>query len=342
MTEITNMETTLLHAHPKHNFYHTSITEQQELYDYVKQDIQENGIQTPLLVQNRTHLIIDGHMRQQIAMDLQMDEVPVMLMDVSDRDAEVALVNENRKRRALERDPIRIARQVLLLKEVYGLKNGQHGKQTDRLTMQELAKGLGFKPRQLYKYLRLNRLTQEFQRLVSIEILGLKSAVEISYLAHEDQQHFYALITRTGAPKIALAQSIVSAWITEYRANKKEIASGPHFKADPVSVNQVDAVMDAIDQQYDAEEVVGTDKLLRQSITALAESLTEESGMHFVQAVADRNAQKHLRSLKRVESRLMAILLPDAIPDSAVLDEMSRVLTRVATKLEEVRTVLNG
>lgn len=81
------------------------------------------------------------------------------------------------------------------------------------MTMDEIAKELGLKARQLYKDMRLNRLIPEFQRFVTIDLLGIKSAVEISYLPLEDQKHFYELVTRNGAPKIALGQNIVSEWI---------------------------------------------------------------------------------------------------------------------------------
>lgn len=329
----------LLKRHPRHGHYHTSFAEMPELYGYIKEDILTNGIVTPLLVQAKTNVIMDGHMRYEIALDLNMAEVPVRLSNAGDEEAELALVDENRKRQSQERDPIRIARQIALLKDAKGLSNGRHSN-SDKLTMDEMAKELGLKSRQLYKYLRLIRLTPEFQRFVSMGLLGIKSAVDISYLPWEDQKYFYELVTRTGAPKIALGKNIVSEWIAEYRENKRREIGTTFFKEDQAIVNQLDVTTDAIDRRYDAEDVVGTDKLLRQSIVMLAEALPDESGARFERAVAEKNLQKHLISLKRMEAGVMGIVLPDSVSESELLDEMTEVLNRIMYKLQEVQKVL--
>ena len=79
-----------------------------ELHEYVKEDIEKNGIVTPSWVQAKTHVIMDGHMRYQIA-----------------------LVNENRKRQSQERASIRIARQIALLKDAKVLPNGYHSQNSE-------------------------------------------------------------------------------------------------------------------------------------------------------------------------------------------------------------------
>lgn len=336
----TMVQTKLLQPHPKHRYYHTSIAEIPGLYERVKQDIAQNGMLTPLLVRSGTHVIVDGHMRQQIAFDLAMETVPVILSDMGDDEAEFALVNENRKRQSKETDPIRVARQMAIIKERFGLKNGHHANQDEDQTMEDLARDYDLSVRQVYKYLRLIRLSTDFQRLVSSKMLGIKSAVRIAGLPPNAQAKFFQIAVSTGSTKTALAESLVSEWIEEYWATRKQRRTEPNFSEDQAMLNRVDAVTDAIDRKYEVDEVLGTDRLLRQSIVKMAESLPAESGARFQKAVADRNTQRHLRAIKRLESRLMAVLLPDATPEPKVLDEMSRALVRVTTKLEEVRSAL--
>ena len=342
MEDTVQVKTALLRAHPMHSFYHTGVTEQPELYDFVTLDIREHGIRTPLLVQAETYAILDGHMRHQIALDLQMEYVPVIYQTVDEKMAELALVNENRKRQANERDPIRVARQIALLKKMYGLKNGQHGKQGEQVTMDELARGLGLKPKQLYKYLRLIRLTSDFQRLVSTGLLGIKSAVSISYLSHADQQVLFQLAMQSGSPKNALAEALVTVWITQYRASRASSSgTGTMYVEDIGLMNAVDQALDAIDRDYEPDEVVGTDRLRRQAIVTMAESLSAESGAQFETAVADKFASAHIRALQRMEQRMMAIIVPGAILSPEVTATLNGMLRRLEAKLQTVEELLS-
>lgn len=340
--ETTMLNPKLLKPHPKHGHYHSSIAGMRGVYERVRKDIEENGMLTPLLVQSQTYVIVDGHMRQQIAFDLGMESVPVILAEMSDDEAEFALVNENRKRQSKETDPIRVARQMAIIKERFGLKNGQHVKEDEDQTMEELARDYDLSMRQVYKYLRLIRLSTDFQRLVTIKMLGIKSAVRIAGLPMNAQAEFFQVVAATGSAKTALTESLVSEWIEQYWETRKQKRTEPNFSEDQITLDRVDSVTDAIDRQYEVEEVAVMDKLLRQSIVKMAESLPAEAGARFQKAVADRNTQKHLRAIKRLESRLMAVLLPDATPEPEVLDEMSRALVRVTTKLEEVRSALGS
>lgn len=336
------MKTKLLQPHPKHRYYHTSIAETPGLYERVRKDIAENGMLTPLLIQSQTCIIVDGHMRQQIAFDLRMESVPVILADMDDEEAEFALVKENRKRQSKETDRIRVARQMAIIKERFGLRNGQHKKEDEDQAMEELAKDFDLSVRQAYTHLRLLRLSGDFQRLVTVKLLGLKSADRIAGLPMDAQAELFQVAAASGSMKTALKESLVKEWIKEYWATRNQRSTEPQFIEDQTSLDRVDVVADAIDRQYEVEEVVGTDKLFRQLIVKMAESLPAESGARFQKAVTEQNTQKHLRAIKRLESRLMAVLLPDGVPESEVLDEMARALTRVKTKLAEVRSTLGS
>lgn len=56
-------------------------------------------------------------------------------------------------------------------------------------------------------------------------------------------------------------------------------------------MNRLGVTTDAINRRYDAQDVVGTDKLLRQSIVMLAEALPYESAARFERAAAEKNLQ---------------------------------------------------
>ena len=144
----------------------------------------------------------------------------------------------------------------------------------------------------------------------------------------------------SGTPKNALSETIVTEWIAEYKKTK-ESANASQFTRNDREIDSLDRALDNIDQQYDSEHVVGTDKLLRHSILTMASALSEETGPNFEKAVIERHAQKHIRVLQRVEQRLMAMMIPDTNPDPLLLEEIETILTRLKMKLDEVKTLMD-
>lgn len=99
-------------------------------YELLKDDIKENGIRTPLEV-TKDFLILCGHERQQIALELGLEKVPVEVYpsDV-EADQKIRVIKDNLARKAVDN------KTKLLcfgeLKRLYGLKERANIKQYPR------------------------------------------------------------------------------------------------------------------------------------------------------------------------------------------------------------------
>src|SRR5690625_2369451 len=97
-----------LNPHTKNGYYFTDV--EGEKYEEIKRSINTYGIRDPLKV-TTSYTIISGHQRYRIAKDLDMQEVPVEIVDLNEWDAEYLLIAENVERRGqAETDPIKKAR----------------------------------------------------------------------------------------------------------------------------------------------------------------------------------------------------------------------------------------
>jgi ParB family chromosome partitioning protein len=82
----------LLKCHPKNQEYYNGLTP--EKYEEIKRSIEINGIRDPLKVLP-DYTIIAGHQRFKIAQELELTQVPVVIMDIDQKEAEYILIADN-------------------------------------------------------------------------------------------------------------------------------------------------------------------------------------------------------------------------------------------------------
>lgn len=90
-------------------------------YEEIRDNIGEFGFLTPLLV-NYDYEIISGNLRHQIALDLGLEEVPVVFIDVPEELKSVVSVSTNKFR---VKSMIEIASEVRFYEEFYAVGRGQ-------------------------------------------------------------------------------------------------------------------------------------------------------------------------------------------------------------------------
>lgn len=90
-------------------------------YDEIRDNIKEFGLLTPLLV-NFDYEIISGNLRHQIALDLGLEEVPVVFIDVPEEMKDVISVSTNKFR---VKSIIEIASEVRFYEEYYSVGRGK-------------------------------------------------------------------------------------------------------------------------------------------------------------------------------------------------------------------------
>lgn len=91
-------------------------------YDEIKKNIEELGIITPLLVNNKTNVIIDGNVRLLIAMELGLKEVPVIYKELVEKEMDIKSVSANQQR---IKSYSEILKEIEFFEQHYKIKKGQ-------------------------------------------------------------------------------------------------------------------------------------------------------------------------------------------------------------------------
>jgi site-specific DNA-methyltransferase (adenine-specific) len=110
-------------------------------YDEIRNNIQEFGLLTPLLV-NFEYEIISGNLRHQIALDLGFEEVPIVFIDVPDDMKAVLSVSSNKFR---VKSFIEIAAEVRFYEEYYSIGRGKRTDLNPQMKAVKIEKDSAFK-----------------------------------------------------------------------------------------------------------------------------------------------------------------------------------------------------
>ncbi len=163
------------------------------------ESIKEQGILSPIIVRpieeaEKEYEVISGHRRLHAATKAGMKTVPALIYAISRDEAVIMLVDSN-----LHREHILPSEKAFAYKLKYEALKSQ-GKRNDLTsgqvgaklrTDEEISKNTEDSARQIQRYIRLTNLIPELLELVDEGKIALTPAVELSYLAEEQQ---YALL----------------------------------------------------------------------------------------------------------------------------------------------------
>jgi DNA modification methylase len=93
-----------------------------ENYENIKQSIEKEGIIEPLIVNNKTHEIISGNLRYQVAKDLGITVVPVLYQDIDQEEMDIKSISTNQQRKKSYSE---ILKEMNFFEEHYKIKKGQ-------------------------------------------------------------------------------------------------------------------------------------------------------------------------------------------------------------------------
>lgn len=190
----------------------------QERLDQMAESIRRNGILNRLLVRRmgERYQILAGHTRKAAAAKIGYKELPCVVMDVDDDEAENIFVTDNLMQRPglLPSEKAWAYRTKL---ETMKRQAGRPSKQqqenlsqvgTDFRTDETLAKETGESRNQIHRYIRLTYLNPDLLNLVDDGKLGLTIAVELSYLDELVQSMLADYLEEH--PKASVSQNIAS------------------------------------------------------------------------------------------------------------------------------------
>lgn len=203
-----------------------------ELFELMR-SIEKDGILVPLLVRPKPdgngYELISGHRRKAACEWVGITEVPVIIRDLDDNQAVIAMVNSNLHRENLKPSEKAFAYKMRLdamknqgkrtdltsaqvepkldnnILAIYPLKalydeNGEWKVVNDEANQKgfrsntELAKQAGESVNQIKRYIRLTNLIPKILDMVDQEKIAFTVAVELSYLKEEEQYELHAVM----------------------------------------------------------------------------------------------------------------------------------------------------
>ncbi len=190
-----NIPTEKIHSFEGHPY---KVLDNEEM-TLLTESIKEQGILSPIIVRpieesEKEYEVISGHRRLHAAVKAGMKTVPALIYAISRDEAAIMLVDSN-----LHREHILPSEKAFAYKLKYEALKSQ-GKRTDltsgqpvpksdnNRTMSAIGENAGESYKTVQRYIRLTNLIPELLELVDEGKIALTPAVELSYLA-EDQQY---------------------------------------------------------------------------------------------------------------------------------------------------------
>ena len=168
----------------------------------LSEDIKQRGITEPIHVRPKgtRYEILAGHRRKTAAAMAGLAEVPCVIDEVDDADADL-IFSENvfQRKRLL---PSERARAYKIMVEAAAAKTGKK-----KLPISEVAAAAGTNRKELYRFLRLNLLTDELLQLVDEDAVPFRAGVLLAALSKEQQQLLLEVMAENGLETITLKQA---------------------------------------------------------------------------------------------------------------------------------------
>ena len=181
------------------------------------ESIAQYGVLTPLIarpLEDGGYEIISGHRRAHAAEMAGLAEVPVLVRDMDDDAATVLMVDSNLQRESIL--PSERAFAYKMKKDAMERTLGRPKKEGQvvsnfmgKKTSEVIAEGTGESYKQVERYIRLTNLIPELLDMVDQKQISFNPAVELSYLAPEEQEIFMQAMGEVqAAPSLSQAQRL--------------------------------------------------------------------------------------------------------------------------------------
>ena len=181
------------------------------------ESVREDGILVPIMVRNRPeggYEVISGHRRRHAAEIVGLQTVPVIIRDLTDDEAVIAMVDANLQREEILPSEKAFAFKMKLqaVSRVKGRpkKEGQVVPNFQGMKSTEVvAEGTGESYKQIQRYIRLTELLPDLLDMVDNKKIKFNPAVELSYITPNEQFLLLEVIKEDGVvPSLSQAQQI--------------------------------------------------------------------------------------------------------------------------------------
>lgn len=222
---------------------------QDEDFQKLVESIKENGVLIPAIARPKGegYELIAGHRRKLAAAIAGLDTIPVLVRDLSNEQAVIAMVDSN-----VQRENILPSEKAFAYKmKLEAIK--RQGKRTDLTSTQVgqkswsinlVAENTGESRNQVQRYIRLTELIPQLLQMVDEKRMAFNPAVELSYLPEEQQVVLLsAMEAEQATPSLSQAQKLkvlnndgalneaaILSVMQEQKANQKEQVRIPYDK----------------------------------------------------------------------------------------------------------------
>lgn len=178
---------------------HTFQVKDDEKMMELVESIREHGVMMPAIAfynENNQLELVSGHRRMRASELAGLTTIPVIIKNINRDEATVIMGETNLQ----ARDEILPSEKAFTYKVMYSAMKRQ-GKRTDLTfgpvgqklnTRKEMAEKVNESEKQIDRYIRLTYLIPELLELVDEKKMGLRPAVELSYISSINQQNIYS------------------------------------------------------------------------------------------------------------------------------------------------------
>ena len=246
--QIQNLSVTKLTAFKDHPFQVRQDEDFQKLVDSIK----ENGVLIPAIARPKGDFfeLISGHRRKLAATIAGLDTIPVLVRELTDEQAVIAMVDSNVQRENILPSEKAFAYKMKLdaVKRLPGrpkdnscqVGTNSFGTRSDRL----LAENCSDSARTIQRFIRLTELIPQLIQMVDEKRIAFNPAVELSYLPKKEQELLLsAMEAEQATPSLSQMQKLKALSgdgklnevamlevMREQKANQKEQVRIPYDK----------------------------------------------------------------------------------------------------------------
>ena len=231
-----NVKISDLHDFKEHPFH---VVEDTALFELAK-SIEDKGVLVPLIVRANPYgdgyEIIAGHRRKAACKWAGLSEVSVMVVEMDDNEAVIAMVDSNLQREHIKPSEKAFAYKMKLEAMKHQGKSTSCKVCTKSRTDEMIGKHESVSARTIQNYIRLTNLVPPLLQMVDDGRIAFSPAVELSYLTRDEQAELWDLIGREDAtPSMSqalrmkqlsreskLTPEVLYAILTEEKPNQKE------------------------------------------------------------------------------------------------------------------------
>lgn len=205
--------------------------------DELVESIRVHGVLSPLLARPKgeSYELVSGHRRRLAAQKLRLKTVPVLVREMTDDEAVILMVDSNLQRENLLPSEKAFAYKMKL-EAIKHQGRATSGQLVQKLSVEKVADEANENYKTVQRYIRLTNLVPPLLQMVDDGRIAFSPAVELSYLARDEQAELWDLIGREDATP-SLSQAIrlkklsreggltaeeLYAILTEEKPNQKE------------------------------------------------------------------------------------------------------------------------